>query len=397
MKVLLLGATGNLGLRLIPALLVHNHTLTIYVRSPSKLRSLVPDSLLSQCTIVVGDAADSAAVKRAIIENNCDAVVDTAGNQVVPWSKPEDFQLPKLAASISTAAREAGKERGRPHQGTADVLDVIPTDELAWSLLCVGNMRARSKAIEPIVERRPHGLLVQKDANPGYVFHWISYIPIVGALLNFIWEMVNYVTKLEDVADLIAEDLASGSADITTKRDWTLYEYYLKSNVDCRGKVKPVWGGYEFYKVDQIEVASAMRAIEKEETAVARKKQQEKVQNAVDNDEDFDDFIDEFVPSPARVAYTASRKEHLVKRNQDNLSIIQWFKDQDQKAKDQAARLRDGRREELERRFREQGWKDKDFAVPEWTSHPLVKVARQLTEQGALAFPYVAMFPVTDF
>ncbi|KAI5478794.1 citrate synthase [Pseudohyphozyma bogoriensis] len=235
-------ATGNLGLRLIPALLVHKHTLTIYVRSPSKLRSLVPESLLSQCAIVVGDAVDSVAVKRAIIENDCDAVVDTAGNQVVPWSKSEDFQLQKLAASISRAAREAGKERGRPirawfigglgllqipgagylvqdlmpkwstiqHQGTADVLKRIPTDELAWSLLCVAIMRPRSKTIAPIPQRQAHGFVVQKQVAAGYVFHWITHVPFVGAFLNLCWEMVNYTTKLEDVADLIAEDLALG-------------------------------------------------------------------------------------------------------------------------------------------------------------------------------------------
>jgi uncharacterized protein YbjT (DUF2867 family) len=52
MKVLLLGATGNLGSRLVPALLTHNHNVVAYVRSASKLESLIPATVHEQFTIV---------------------------------------------------------------------------------------------------------------------------------------------------------------------------------------------------------------------------------------------------------------------------------------------------------------------------------------------------------
>ena len=111
MRVLLLGATGNLGLRLIPALLAHNHTVIIYVRNPKKLHELVPETLTSRSTIVVGDATDSEGIRKALVEHNCDGIVDTAGNQVLPW---KEFLLQKIAKAVSDAAIIVGRERGRP-------------------------------------------------------------------------------------------------------------------------------------------------------------------------------------------------------------------------------------------------------------------------------------------
>jgi nucleoside-diphosphate-sugar epimerase len=79
MKALLLGATGNLGTRLVPALLTHGHRVVAFVRSSSKLQSLLPASAFQQITVVEGDATNSNAVKRAILDNECDAVVSAAG------------------------------------------------------------------------------------------------------------------------------------------------------------------------------------------------------------------------------------------------------------------------------------------------------------------------------
>jgi nucleoside-diphosphate-sugar epimerase len=111
MKVLLLGATGNLGLRLIPALLTHNHTVVAYVRSSSKLASLLPPTVNSQIAAVVqGDAKDSVAIKNAILDNGCDAVVNVAGlAAMAPWGSSD---LPDIVHAVADAARDAGKERG---------------------------------------------------------------------------------------------------------------------------------------------------------------------------------------------------------------------------------------------------------------------------------------------
>jgi putative NADH-flavin reductase len=112
MKVLLLGATGNLGSRLIPALLTHNHNVVAYVRSASKLESLVPATVREHITIVQGDATDSEAIKKAIIDHKCDAVVSTAGvAALAPWAKSE---LPVIFKAVLDAVCDAGLERGGP-------------------------------------------------------------------------------------------------------------------------------------------------------------------------------------------------------------------------------------------------------------------------------------------
>jgi nucleoside-diphosphate-sugar epimerase len=108
--VLLLGATGNLGLRLIPALLSHNHTVVAYVRNPPKLKSLLKPELLSPITIVKGDATDTAGIYRAIIEHNCNALVCAAGTVVLnPWGKAT---LPGISEAAADAAILSAKERG---------------------------------------------------------------------------------------------------------------------------------------------------------------------------------------------------------------------------------------------------------------------------------------------
>jgi hypothetical protein len=112
MRVLLLGATGNLGLRLIPALLTHNHTVIAYVRSPSKLQSLLPASIHENIAVIQGDATDSHAIKQAILENKCSAVVNTAGvAALAPWATSD---LPEIFRTIVGAVSEAGAEIGSP-------------------------------------------------------------------------------------------------------------------------------------------------------------------------------------------------------------------------------------------------------------------------------------------
>jgi nucleoside-diphosphate-sugar epimerase len=109
MKVLLLGVTGNVGSRLLPALIAHNHKVVAFVRSPSKLSAEVKSNLDS---IVVGSATDSDAIKAAILNNSCDAVVNAAGLAAkTPFHSAGDF--PAIFAAVVKAAKEAGRERGK--------------------------------------------------------------------------------------------------------------------------------------------------------------------------------------------------------------------------------------------------------------------------------------------
>jgi nucleoside-diphosphate-sugar epimerase len=112
MHVLVIGATGNMGLRIIASLLTHNHKVVAYVRSSSKLESLLPHSVFNQINVVQGDAKDSAAIKTAILSQNCTAVVNTAGVAgAAPWSKGD---LPAIFRAVVKGVREAGLERQEP-------------------------------------------------------------------------------------------------------------------------------------------------------------------------------------------------------------------------------------------------------------------------------------------
>jgi len=62
-------------------------------------------------SIVVGDVTDSPALEKAIRDHNIEAIIDVAGNQVLPW---KEYLLPKIAKAVSDAAIHVGKERGTP-------------------------------------------------------------------------------------------------------------------------------------------------------------------------------------------------------------------------------------------------------------------------------------------
>jgi uncharacterized protein YbjT (DUF2867 family) len=112
MRVLLLGATGNLGSRCLPALIAHKHIVTVFVRNPSKFRSFVSPSLLDQVNAIVeGDATDSEALKQVILDHDIGGIVNVAGNLSKPF---QEYLLPKIAKSVRDAAIAARKQRGKP-------------------------------------------------------------------------------------------------------------------------------------------------------------------------------------------------------------------------------------------------------------------------------------------
>jgi nucleoside-diphosphate-sugar epimerase len=109
MRVLVLGATGNLGSRLLLSLIAHGHQTVAFVRTASKVPSTISPKLTA---IVTGDAKSQADIKIALLEHNCDAVVNTAGYAATaPWGKSD---LPDIFQAAVNAAVEVGRERERP-------------------------------------------------------------------------------------------------------------------------------------------------------------------------------------------------------------------------------------------------------------------------------------------
>jgi len=112
MKVLLLGATGNVGSHLLPALQAHGHEVVVFVRSETRLNQLVPSSIVSRVTIATGNATDSNAVREALVRNRCDALINSAGLAAVfPWQDP---RMQGIIQAVTKAAVEASQVMGRP-------------------------------------------------------------------------------------------------------------------------------------------------------------------------------------------------------------------------------------------------------------------------------------------
>jgi putative NADH-flavin reductase len=241
MRVLLLGGTGKLGSRLIPALLGRGHSVVALVRSQQKLRGLLTTDLFSKITIVEGDALSSENIETALGIQNCDALIHAAGGK-----RNERLQGP-IAQAASDAAVKVGKERGSPlrawiigglgtleypgtggwkihdymplwttqhHKDTEAVITAIPTHDLKWTLHCVAMMYPESDETESekkpidILERpRGHHLVVEADQPPAYRDSWVRWVPILGVYLNIVPLVRSYGTVLEEVAGAIAEEI----------------------------------------------------------------------------------------------------------------------------------------------------------------------------------------------
>ncbi|KAF1985213.1 NAD(P)-binding protein [Aulographum hederae CBS 113979] len=237
MKVLLIGATGNLGLRLVAALLTHNHSITAFVRSSAKLSSLLPASIYSHLEVIQGVATDSASIKKAILDSNCDAVVNTAGLAALPpWGRSD---LPAIFRAVVEAVREAGVERERPlrawflaglgvlyfpgsekmlsdyvpiyleHRQNLQLLKSLPQDSVDWSMLCPSTMTPESSDVT-VPTKTSQGKLVANAATPpAWQDSWIKHIPLIGKTILCAMNAGRYETTLEQNAEFIASDLES--------------------------------------------------------------------------------------------------------------------------------------------------------------------------------------------
>ncbi|KAJ5757143.1 uncharacterized protein N7511_007325 [Penicillium nucicola] len=236
MRVLLLGATGTLGSRILSALIKRGHTVSVFIRNPSKLAPGVQDEIFS---IECGDATKSSEIKEAALRTKCDAIVNSAGlASVSPWGRSS---LPEIVDAVLSAAQEIGRERGSPlrvwllagmgildiptqkymlvdyihvfpeHILTWEKVQAVPREFVAWSVLGAGIMKPSSAITYPVPEASSvENLLISARVPPEYSLRFLG-VPLIGGYLNLLSQVLNYgPTTLEDNADLIAYDLLEG-------------------------------------------------------------------------------------------------------------------------------------------------------------------------------------------
>ncbi|TVY39954.1 hypothetical protein LOCC1_G004435 [Lachnellula occidentalis] len=238
MKVLLLGVTGNVGSRMLPALLAHKHQVVGYVRTPAKIS---PEARSKMDSIVVGSASDSAAIKAAILSHNCDAVVNAAGLAAMTgWTSQGEF--PAIFAAVVQAALEAGRERGgapircwlmsgfgamdspkKPyllidylplfpiHKQNYQLIKNQPADTLAWSLFCANAMSPKhdKPRFPPSADTSASNLVAKADSPPAWVGKYRT-VPLIGNYLNVLAQAQSYAAVLDNCTDFMAADLEKG-------------------------------------------------------------------------------------------------------------------------------------------------------------------------------------------
>ena len=121
MNVTVFGATGGVGSKVVDELRRNGHTVTAYVRNPSK----VPASWGDAVTVVTGELSDADAVERAV--QGADAIVSALGPSMD--KKAQGLPLVEGTRNIVTAMQKHGVKR-YVGNGTPSVLD--PQEKGTW-------------------------------------------------------------------------------------------------------------------------------------------------------------------------------------------------------------------------------------------------------------------------
>jgi putative NADH-flavin reductase len=103
MKLLVLGATGGVGLEIVRQAVERNHRVTAFVRAPERLKSIA-----ARFGIIQGDPLNRAELARAMEDQ--DAVLSGFGPRV-PIAKTDSTLLHRFGVALSDAMRDVGIRR----------------------------------------------------------------------------------------------------------------------------------------------------------------------------------------------------------------------------------------------------------------------------------------------
>ncbi len=223
MKVLVLGAGGNTGLRLVRTALAQHHEVTALARDEAKLRAALAVSDGARLTVRSGDVTDTKMLTAAM--EGQDAVINAAGT----LTKSEGY-VALIAGVIRAADQVLGKDGRFWFFGGAGVLDVPGTSRMTvdlplipkifrahrenfetvrktaldWSMLCPGPMvDAR--------DGRPHeGLRISADVWPVSRPAATRFLPAMATAIAFARKLGEMTITYEDAAHVIVSHLARG-------------------------------------------------------------------------------------------------------------------------------------------------------------------------------------------
>jgi len=132
MRILLLGATGPVGIVFLHQGLERNHTVVVYARSPNK----IPLDLREHPSINVskGSLEDVDLIRQAFsVEGGIDAVVSALGPPVT-WFHPKDAPIARAYETVFGVMREKGVKRIIV-LGTASIKDPLDKPDLQFKAM----------------------------------------------------------------------------------------------------------------------------------------------------------------------------------------------------------------------------------------------------------------------
>jgi len=103
MKVVVLGATGGVGLETVRQAIAGGHQVKAFVRSPARL-----EPFAGRIEIELGDLLNTSALEKAI--RGCDAILSAFGPRL-PIAKSDANLLRDFAAALTRAMQQAGLRR----------------------------------------------------------------------------------------------------------------------------------------------------------------------------------------------------------------------------------------------------------------------------------------------
>ncbi len=247
-RVIVIGAGGNLGRRLVSRGLARGHLVTAFVRDAGRFAAGAAGAASPDLRIVEGDASDAAALAAALRDQ--DAAVSAAGNvadgaafsalfasvvAVVERELPPPGRFWAVAGAAALTIPFADRigvglpgvpALYRPHERNWRTLAASATD---WSLMCPGPMVA---APDGAVRT---DLRVSVDILPYRVPRWAGWVPGIGLSLLMKSRLPELIVSYEDFADIIMAHLAPGgpysrhrvgvalpAGERGRKDDWTL-------------------------------------------------------------------------------------------------------------------------------------------------------------------------------
>ena len=221
-KVFLLGATGNLGRRILTLALLRAHEVIAFVRDKTKLLTVIDGPAPPNLHVIIGDIKKSAEIAEAMVGH--DVVINTAGNVA------DGSAFTQLVQTVVDSTTTSLGEGGRLWQlGGAALLDVPGThilgvdlpkvpkvyeahrtnlnalrrSPLDWSILCPGPMIAAQNG-------KPTGdLRLSIDewplARPSYTY----FLPKLASAFALKQAMPELTISYEDAAEVILDNLSS--------------------------------------------------------------------------------------------------------------------------------------------------------------------------------------------